>query len=236
MTFRIKYRALILVSITGAIAAAVALSATTSVEQGYQSAKTGTVLDAATQQPLAGVYVVARWLEQTTRPTLLGEGGKVQGQCVFRAIARTDEHGRYSIPASSANSNLAKNWQPGSSRRYFWDLYTYANGYAATANAIGTAHPASIADTAPGQPIQTLQPILLTSAQTSPAQRLAALNETSSRFVCRPFAQGADAVQQQIAEEAAVVACAESSLTTCDERRRVALQRVATPVASTALP
>jgi hypothetical protein len=232
MTFRSKYRALSLVSIAAAVFAAIALSAKTTVEQSFQSAKTGVVLNAATQQPVPGVYVVARWLEQTTQPALLGAGGKVQGQCVFRTIARTDAQGRYSIPASTANFNLSKNWQPGSSRKYFWDLYTYANGYAATANVIGEAHPASIADTLLGEQIQTLQPILLTTEQASAVQRVAALNETSSRFACRPFAQGVDPVEQQIAEQAAVAACSESSSASCDERRRVALQRVGTPVAS----
>jgi hypothetical protein len=193
MTFRNKYRALSLVSIAAVVFAAVALSAKTTVEQNFQSAKTGVVLDAATQQPVPGVYVVARWLEQTTQPALLGAGGKVQGQCVFRAITRTDSQGRYSIPASSANFNLTKNWQPGSSRKYFWDLYTYANGYAATANIISQAHPTSIADTLLGDDPQTLQPILLTTQH---------------------------------------AACSESSSATCDERRRVALQRVGTPVAS----
>lgn len=165
------------------------------VEPGLLTAKSGAVVDAQTRQPLAGAYVVVRWLEQSRA------GASMEGQCLHRAVVRTDEHGRYSVPALQlplAEHTLAE-------RRYFWDAYAYVSGYGDTA-LTGVHHPHAVASAEPG--IQSLEPIVLAADHAAPVQRIAALADTLSRFECQPYAQAeANPVAEPIYQEAYATAC-----------------------------
>jgi hypothetical protein len=131
------------------------VSASTIVDAGLQAAKAGVVLDAQTRQPLAGVYVVARWLEQTTEPELLGHGGKMQGQCLYRVVVRTDSQGKYLIPATGARFKASGSLLPDRGKRYFWDLYTYSSGY----DVVAAGRPTGIRDGSSVEETQTLETI-----------------------------------------------------------------------------
>jgi hypothetical protein len=170
-------------------------------ESGLQAAKTGVVLDAETRQPLAGVTVVARWLEETSQPELLGYGGKIAGQCLFRVVVRTDNQGRYVIPAT--NFKLTGNLLPDRSKKTFWDLYTYSTGYGVASREPGLAD----AGDSPVQETQTLQPILLAADHAPAAQRVSALVDTLSRFTCEPYSVDPVPVAQQVVAEAYAAAC-----------------------------
>jgi hypothetical protein len=181
----------------------------TTVEPGLQAAKSGVVLDADTRQPLAGVYVVARWLEQTTQPALLGQGGKVDGQCLFRVVVRTDSQGHYAIPATSGNFQSAYNLLPDRSKRYFWDLYTYSAGFGVAGRI--DVHPRVTAAAGAGDSsaheTQTLEPILLATDHAPAGQRVAALADTLSRFTCEPYASEPLPIAQQVYAEGYATAC-----------------------------
>lgn len=172
-------------------------------ESGLQATKTGVVLDAETRRPLAGVTVVARWLEETSQPALLGRGAKVAGQCLFRVVVRTDNLGHYVIPSTSANFKLAGNLLPDRSKKYFWDLYTYSAGYGVAGREPGLAD----ASDSPAQETQTLRPILLATDHAPAAQRLSALADTLSRFTCEPYSADLAPVAQQVIAEAYAAAC-----------------------------
>jgi len=163
------------------------------VEPGLQVAKNGDVLDEQTRQPIAGAYVVVRWLEESRA------GDKVEGQCLSRTVVRTDQHGHYAIPAPhlTVASEHAET-------RYFWDAYAYAPGYAdAQARAV---HPRPVASPIPGS--QTLEPIGLASDHAVPEQRVGILADTLSRFSCEPFAkQEPSPIAEQIYAEAYAAAC-----------------------------
>jgi hypothetical protein len=198
MTLRARRLALRFGALSALVVAAFAFAGITEVEPGTQVAKTGVVLDES-GKPLQGVYVGARWLEQTREPALLG--GKVEGQCLYRVVVRTDAAGHYSIPAPVAGVGADSGWLRGTSKKYFWDLYTYAAGYAVKAD---VAHPA-IASSADDSAV--LAPIYLASDHAAADQHLAALSDTLTHFTCRPFAKDAGAVEEQIVAEAAAAAC-----------------------------
>jgi len=165
------------------------------IEPGLQVAKSGIVLDAQSRQPLAGAYVVVRWLEQSRAPA----SGTVSGQCLNRVIVRTDDKGHYAIPATAVA--LAANRIFGE-RDYFWDSYAYTPGYAAR---ISAQHPRALGSTAPA--VQDLEPMLLTADNALPEQRVSELADSLSRFNCEPFANELGPVAEQIYAEAYAVAC-----------------------------
>jgi hypothetical protein len=170
------------------------------VEPGLAVTKTGVVLDAQTHQPLPGVYVVARWLEQSTDASLLGQAGKVEGQCLLRTVVRTDEHGRFEIPAAAlpiaSDRALAE-------RKYFWDASAYAPGYAVSNPK--TLHPA--AGSSPIPATQALEPILLAADHAAPEQRITALQDTLTRFTCQAYSAEPVPVAEQVYAEAYSTAC-----------------------------
>ena len=178
------------------------VSVGTTVESGLQAAKTGVVLDAQTGQPLTEVYVVARWLEQSTRPALLGRGGTVEGQCLYRVVVRTDSQGKYLIPETRTKFKVASN-PLDRSKRYFWDLYTYSSGYDGAAD--GRAQPAIRSLSA--DKTQTLQPIMLAAEHAAAGQRVSALADTLSRFTCEPYSTDPLPIAQQVYAEAYATAC-----------------------------
>ena len=92
------------------------------VEPGLQAAKSGVVLDAQTRQPLMGAYVVVRWLQQSEQIS-----GTLGGQCLYRAIPRTDDPGRYAVPVAQFAIGSGRTL---TEHTYFWDAYAYAPGYA----------------------------------------------------------------------------------------------------------
>jgi hypothetical protein len=164
------------------------------VEPGLQVAKSGIVLDMQTRQPVSGAYVVVRWLEQTA-----GSSGKTQGQCVADTVIRTDEQGRYLIP--TAHFPIAADGA--AERKYFWDTYAYAPGYAIAGAKV--MHPKALGSSIPAS--QSLAPILLTLDHSAPEHRVETLAETLSRFTCRPYANDTGPVVEQIYGEAYAVAC-----------------------------
>jgi hypothetical protein len=168
------------------------------VEPGLQVAKSGVVVDAQTQQPLAGVYVVARWLEQTTESSASSDG-KTHGQCVFRTVVRTDEQGRYEIPASrfpiGADKSMAEH-------QYYWDMYAYAPGFSAQSL---RGHPRVQGAAVPG--LQVIAPIRLAVDHAPPQQRVALLAETLAHFTCETFSRESIPVARQIYAEAYAAAC-----------------------------
>ena len=183
------------------------------VEPGLQVAKNGIVLDAQTQQPVPGAYVVVRWLKQAQA------GGKIEGQCLSRAVVRTDEHGRYAIAAT----NIAIDSEHAEAR-YFWDAYAYAPGYAESP--VRAVHPRALGSATPAS--QQLEPIALAVDRAAPEQRIGTLADTLSRFSCEPFAKKErNPVAEQIYAEAYAAAClpepnsAASSLSRLREDRSV---------------
>lgn len=175
------------------------------VEPGLRVAKTGTVLDAQTHQPLAGVYVAARWLEQSTERSF-GTADTLQGQCLYRTVVRTDEQGRYAIPAST-NFTIAAE-RTGMVRRYFWDAYAYTPGYGMVDSV--ASHPKSESSSIPAS--QALQPILLLATDhAAPAQRVDALIKTMERFTCEPYAAAPVPVAELAYAEGYAAACLQGS-------------------------
>jgi len=208
MTYRYT-RALWCVPLVAIAAAAAAWFGGTDVETGLQSAKTGVVLDAQSGKPLPGIYVGARFLQQTTQAPLLG--GRQQGQCVYRVIVQTDAQGRYTIPATATQFTIARDFVPGEHTSYRWDLHAYAAGY--QAGAATAAHPRMLDDAT-----ATLEPVLMSAEHGSAAQRLATLADTVAHFTCHPFAHDAGPVDASLAAEAAAAAClpgAESAAPSC---------------------
>jgi hypothetical protein len=198
MTLRARRLALNLGLLAAFAFAAFAFAGITETEPGLQARKTGVVLDEA-GKPLAGVYVGVRWMAQTTELPLLG--GKVEGQCLYRTVVRTDADGHYSVPPPADLASTDRNWLRGASTRYFWDLYTYGAGYATT-NPSARPAIASNADN-----LTTLAPIYLASDSPAGDRHLTQLADTLARFTCRPYAKDAGPVEEQIVAESAAAAC-----------------------------
>jgi len=200
MMHRSGFRAIfvVLTAVAALSAVSYAMRGETAVESGLQAAKTGVVLDAQTRQPLPGVYVVARWLEQSSQASLDGRPGQTQGQCLFRTVVRTDGLGRYSIPASAGDFNVPRGWQPASNRTVFWQASAYAPGYAESA---GGSHPKIQGATLQAD---TLEPILLNGDHAAPEQRVASLIDTLSRFACQ---EQPVPIAEEIYAEAYAAAC-----------------------------
>jgi hypothetical protein len=169
------------------------------VEAGLRAAKTGVVLDAQTRQPLPGVYVAARWLEQSSDNSLAGSSS-VAGQCLYRTVVRTDEHGHYEIPAT--NFPIAPD-RASAERKYFWDESAYAPGYVMSDQK--TLHPDIGSSTMPAT--QELAPILLAADHAAPEQRIAALQDTLARFTCQAYSAEPVPVAAQVYAEAYSAAC-----------------------------
>jgi hypothetical protein len=177
------------------------VGASTVIEAGMQDAKAGVVLDAQSRQPLAGVYVVVRWLEQTTQPMLLG--GKMEGRCLYRVVVRTDSQGIYLIPETRTSFTATGNLLPDRSKKYFWDLYTYSSGY----GVVGDERPKSANHGSSAEEAQTLKPILLAVDHSSADQRVSVLADTLSRFTCEPYSSNPLPIAQQVYAEAYATAC-----------------------------
>jgi hypothetical protein len=194
------------------------LAVSTKRELGLQAPKTGIVLDAETGQPLAGVYVVARWHEFIDNPLLIGDGRWWDGGCVYQTIVRTDSQGIYRIPATYGKFNVEGNLRIDRSKKYFWDLYAYSKGYGMPnveyPSGIG---PLSYSDNHPTVGLigilpveQGVQPILLEKNTTPPAQRLWDIGYTSWRFACKAASEDhaqSDSIAEQFYAEAYAAAC-----------------------------
>ncbi|GAA0725428.1 hypothetical protein [Dokdonella soli] len=115
------------VAVTGAIAAVSATA--TSIESGLQDAKTGTVLDSATKQPIQGAYVVVRWYRYHVDRWFFGHGGRGGAECIYRMVAKTDADGRYTFLSTDGKFDIRRELSLQFDNRYFWDLGTYAPGY-----------------------------------------------------------------------------------------------------------
>jgi hypothetical protein len=114
----------------GAVLALVAIAATaTSVESSLQQAKTGTVIEVATQKPIAGAYIVVRSYHDHVNRWMIGHGGKGGIECVYRAIAQTDANGHYTVPSSEGKFDVRREFSVQFDNRYYWDLDVYAPGY-----------------------------------------------------------------------------------------------------------
>lgn len=166
------------------------------VEPGLQAAKSGVVLDAQTRQPLMGAYVVVRWLQQSEQIS-----GTLGGQCLYRAIARTDDRGRYAVPVAQFAIGSGRTL---TEHTYFWDAYAYAPGYAEVL-AAPSLHPRPIGSAVPA--IQELEPILMAADHAGPEQRVNELADGLMRFSCEPFAKEPGPVAEQIYAEAYAAAC-----------------------------
>jgi len=116
--------ALTLIGVAVAVAAAVP-----SVEPGFQDAKTGTVVDIATRQPIVGAHVVLFWYHRHISRTLLGHGGSGGDRCLMRMEASTDAQGRFSVRATQKDIDMVQNLDPEFEDTYFLGLRTYAPGY-----------------------------------------------------------------------------------------------------------
>jgi len=193
MTLRRSLLWLVPIAALSGLSLAAATRAKPMVEPGLQVAKNGVVLDAQTQQPVPGAYVVVRWLKQSQA------GGKIEGQCLSRAVVRTDEHGRYAVAAT--NIAIGTEHSPA---RYFWDAYAYAPGYAESL--ARAAHPRALGSATPES--QQLEPIVLAVDHAAPEQRIGTLADTLSRFSCEPCAKKEPSpVAEQIYAEGYAAAC-----------------------------
>jgi hypothetical protein len=196
MTYRFALRriALWLVPIMALSAVGFAAGHKPDVEPGLQVAKTGIVIDAQTRRPLAGVFVVARWLEQSH------DAAQIGGQCLFRTVARTDDEGRYTIPAAAvtipSDRTLAE-------RKYYWDVSAYLPGYSAVDQ--GMAHPRI--GNSPVPATQALEPVMLAGDYAAPEKRVAALIDTLDRFTCSGYSNAPVPIAQQLYTEAYAAAC-----------------------------
>jgi len=189
-TFGSKIRIVGLV-VLAALAATYALAVGTTVESGLQAQKSGIVLDAETNKPLAGVSVVVRWHEEITDPFLIGHGNSVGGGCVNRIIVQTDADGRYSIPSSSRDFAVEHNFRLNRSVKYYWDFYAYKDGYGPPGQQIPSGvgpiyegHPRAASDVWGSQ--QTVSPVLLGRPEASPELRMSELLAVYYRFMCKP--------------------------------------------------
>ena len=188
------------------------------VEPGLHVAKSGRVLDAQTGQPLPGAYVVVRWLEQSG---MSAASDTVDGRCLYRTIVRTDDQGRYAVPAVGFAIAAERSF---GEHRYFWDSYGYAPGHDEV-GANRSRHPIVAASTLPA--VQELEPILLAAEHVSPSQRVAELADSLRRFSCEPYAKELGAVADEIYAEARTAACSPQP----DSEAAQALSRLAVATA-----
>jgi len=151
----------------------------------------GVVLDARTRQPLEGVYVVTRWLEQSAP---LWGVGEVRRQCLARAVTRTDSQGRYQQAVPSGAS--AQEWLPWRRRAYSVDTYAYAPGF---------AH--ADVEQAPRDADGNGGEMVLSADALTPERRVAALRETLQRFTCEPASSDPLPIAEQAYGEAYAAAC-----------------------------
>jgi len=93
----------------------------------WRAPRVGVVRDAASGRPIAGAFVVARWLEREA--ARFGSGGMIAGRCLDRVVVRSDGDGRFAIPARSDDGPLDADWNPLRRRDYTRDLQVYARGY-----------------------------------------------------------------------------------------------------------
>lgn len=130
---RTKRRAAILaVAIVLVLAAGLSVSAlSTTVEPALTSARSGIVIDAETQEPLAGVQVVARWWHTSVnRFPPIGHGSTGGfANCLHREVAKTDNSGRYTLPAVVGAVPVESKVDLSHKDSYSWQLNAYRVGY-----------------------------------------------------------------------------------------------------------
>lgn len=196
-----------------AIGATYALAVGTKVESNLQAPKSGIVLDAETNKPLAGVSVVIRWHEEITDPFMIGHGNIGGGGCVHRIIVQTDVDGRYSIPSSRSDFAVEHNFKLNRSVKYYWDLYAYKDGYGSPGQQIPSGvgpiyegHPRAVSDGWRSQ--QTVSPVLLGRPEGTPEPRISELLAVYYRFMCKPeHPSPPPPVAEHLYKEAYATAC-----------------------------
>lgn len=109
--------------------AAFVVASTPSVESGFQEAKSGTVVDKATQQPIAGAHVVVFWYHHHVNRSFFGHGGGGGDRCLLRKDAQTDAAGRYTIGSTQHEVEIERTLDPEYDDAYFLGIRTYAPGY-----------------------------------------------------------------------------------------------------------
>lgn len=108
-----------------------AMAFSTAVEPDLQATRSGTVIDAETQRPLAGAHVVARWWHISTNrfpPIGHGQAGGY-ANCLHREVARTDPAGLYKFPAIHGAFRVERTFDLKRKNEYRWQLDAYAPGY-----------------------------------------------------------------------------------------------------------
>lgn len=168
----------ILLAASAVFAAALVLkNARPPLASDWRAARVGVIRDAASGRPIAGAFVVARWLERSA--PRFGANGVIAGRCLDRVVARSDADGRFAIPARADDGPLAADWNPARTRSYARDLQVYANGYAVLAQDARSSDGATAiagADT----PVS----FALRSEQGDAGARLARLADAAQRFAC----------------------------------------------------
>jgi len=185
----------ILLAASALFAAALVLKNAKPFARDWRAARVGVVRDAASGQPIAGAFVVARWLERSA--PRFDTSGVIAGRCLDRVVARSDADGRFAIPARADDGPLDADWNPTRAHTYARDLQVYANGYVVLAQDSGVAdgNPVVADSTHDEAPIT----LALHSEQGDAGQRLARLADAAQGFACdgqladAPVAEAIDA-------------------------------------------
>ena len=171
------------VASTVVAALACAALANTAIPPQLQAAHSGVVRDAHSGQPLAGAYVVARWLEQDE-----SIAGVLSGRCLYRVVTRTDADGRFAIPGTQPQFATPRSWMPGERRAYVRELHAYAPGLLETsASESGT--------------------LLLSGESISVRRHAQALRDTLAHFECTARFPGPPPIAEPLLAEAYAAAC-----------------------------
>jgi hypothetical protein len=209
-TRRRRFIGLTILAILVLIGMIYAFAIGTTVEQGLDLSKRGTVLDAAAAKPVAGAYVVATWHQEITDPFLIGHGGSAAGGCVHRIVTRTDSDGRYSIPSPSGAFAVDRNFRPDKRVRYYWRLYAYAVGYGPPEQKIGDELRPVLANHpnhASSLSVDEIVPIYLEHDNSPPQSRIDDLKHALWEFTCTPEIAAERELAKSIYQEAYQAAC-----------------------------
>lgn len=196
---------LILLAASALFAAALVLkNAKPQLAPDWRAARVGVVRDAANGRPIAGAFVVARWLERSA--PAFDATGVIAGRCLDRVVVRSDGDGRFAIPARADDRPLDADWNPTRSRRYARDLAVYASGYAASApdaapgGGEGMSAPVS-AGSVRNRTDDTPLAFDLRSEQGDVGARLARLADAARGFACDAQARAAGTAAQAAAAQ-----------------------------------
>ena len=99
--------------------------AETIVEDGFNRAKEGRVIDAETRKPIVDAWVVARWLHGG----YTGAEGSSRSGCRYSLTVRTDAQGFYHIPDTSQEVAAELNQGTQLHDAYKWSVTAYAPGH-----------------------------------------------------------------------------------------------------------